>query len=349
MASKWFPLATILFLISLIRTADGSFKYVKYDVCPKQECIWDPETFQLSCNEAGCTEFPTIGEEQRAARHLLFQRSNFTDLKSIHKIASAFPSGVKTFDLSHNNLITIPPGTFKVISRIDVLDLSYNHIRAFEDEPLKDSRVKKLLLNGNQMDNVQTSAFRHGAFSNTELEELEIKDNIVMFIEKDALRLISLKKLSLAGNLLESIENLDHLGLLEEMDLHDNQIKSLDDGVFKDLVSLKKLDLSHNYLMELQQDALKGLSGLKSLNLDFNKLIGLGDALTALPSLQSLSLRKNHFKMIGPHIVKFPRSLRNITIEYCKNLRRIDDYAFRGITNLQVSAEIASVDVRMEC
>ena len=346
MASKWFPLATSLFLVLLISAANGSFKYVKYDVCPKQECIWDPETSQLSCNEAGCTEFPTIGEEQRAAHHLLFQQSNFTDLKSIHKIASAFPSGVKTFDLSHNNLITIPKGIFKGISHIDVLDLSYNNIQAFENDPLDGTTVKKLILNGNRMDVVQTSAFHRGSFSNMHLQELEIKENYIMFIEKDALKIPFLKKLTLAGNDLVILANMERLDQLQELDLHNNQIQTLDDDVFQNMISLEKLDLSHNYLTEIQQDALNGLSSLKSLNLDYNKLIGLDDVLTGLPKLQSLSLRNNYFKMIGPHNVKFPRSLRNLTIENCNNLRRIDDYAFRGITYLQVSVEIASLAIR---
>ena len=336
MASKWFPLATVVFLILLISIASKSIDFVEYDVCKGQACIWDLDTYTMNCNDAQCTEFPSIADNHQVAQNLLFQHNNFTDLKSFRKLVPVFQSGLKTLDLSHNNIFTIPTGTFKGIDHIDVLDLSYNHIQAFENNPLEGTSVAKLVLNGNRLDDVQTSAFHTGSLPNMDLEELEIKDNQLMFIEKDALNLPFLKKLCLAGNVLVLIGNLEHLGQLRELDLHNNQISTLDDGVFQNMISLEKLDLSNNDLVQIPQDALKGLSSLKSLNLNSNKLIGLDNDMLGLPRLQSLSLSKNNFKMIGPHNVKFPSSLRNITIEYSANLRRIDDYAFRGIINLQV-------------
>ena len=333
MASKWFPLASVVFLILLISITSKSIDFVEYDVCKGQECIWDLDTYTMNCNDAQCTEFPIIADNHKIAQNLLFQHNNFTDLKSFRKLVPVFQSGLKTLNLSRNTIFTIPTGAFKGIDHIDVLDLSYNHIQAFENDPLKGTSVTKLVLNGNRMDNVQTSAFHTVSL---DLEELEIKDNQLMFIEKDALKLPFLKKLSLAGNHFILISNLEQLDQLRELDLHNNQISTLDDGVFLNMISLEKLDLSNNDLVQIPQDALKGLSSLKSLNLNSNKLIGLDNDLLGLPRLQSLSLSKNNFKMIGPHNVKFPRSLRNITIEYSANLRRIDDYAFRGITNLQV-------------
>ena len=222
MASKWLLLATTVFLVSMTSTASEPIDFVQYDVCPGQACIWNIETYTMNCNNAQCTEFPNITDNHKVAQNLLFQHSNFTDLESFGKLVSVFQSGLKTLDLYHNEIRTIPTGTFKGIDHIDVLDLSHNHMQAFGDGPLEGTSVAKLVLSGNRLEVVQASAFHRSSLPNFDLEDLEIKDNFLMFIEKDALNLPFLKKLSLAGNDLIIIGNLEHLVQLRELDLHNN-------------------------------------------------------------------------------------------------------------------------------
>ena len=78
--------------------------------------------------------------------------------------------------------------------------------------------------------------------------------------------------LDLHGNQLSSIESGAFSGLtnLTELYLDDNQISSIESGAFSGLTNLEVLDLEHNQISSIESGAFSGLTNLRELNLSDN-------------------------------------------------------------------------------
>ena len=117
--------------------------------------------------------------------------------------------------------------------------------------------------------------------------------------------LISLRQLDLSDNLLRGLPEGIFKGAftrfidLEEVNLSNNRLKRLPRGVFKDLISLRQLDLSDNLLQGLPKGIFKDLTSLEELRLSRNELKSLpAGVFSGLELLKELRLSSNELKSL---------------------------------------------------
>ena len=104
----------------------------------------------------------------------------------------------------------------------------------------------------------------------------------------------NLKKLIISFNKLDEFNTniFDETPLLEEIDLHYNQINHIE---INELSSLVKIDLSKNCLKEINADSFQNLPKLKEINLTHNliMLFSIGSFCRNLPQIEFCDLRSN--------------------------------------------------------
>jgi RocCOR-like putative regulator of kinase activity/DAPkinase-like Roc (Ras of Complex) protein/Leucine Rich Repeat (LRR) protein len=104
--------------------------------------------------------------------------------------------------------------------------------------------------------------------------------------------------------LIELPESLGQLTQLQQLNLYDNQLRSVPEWLSQ-LTQLQRLDLSSNQVRVLPE-SLGQLTQVQSLDLSFNQLTGLPESLGQLKQLQSLELFHNELTVL-------PESLSQLT------------------------------------
>ncbi|XP_029015322.1 vasorin b [Betta splendens] len=168
------------------------------------------------------------------------------------------------------------------------------------------------------------------------------------------------KSLFLFGNGIERLtaEDFDDMKNLEMLDLSQNKLTELPDGVFEPLTSLRNLDLSSNQITHISEQCFQGMVLLERLYLYSNLIMTIhpkafdslehllelklqGNQLTSLPALKMpqlllLDLRFNVLQTLGPSDLQTPNleslklggvgltSLNKELIESLINLHELD-------------------------
>ncbi|CAL4064848.1 unnamed protein product [Meganyctiphanes norvegica] len=138
----------------------------------------------------------------------------------------------------------------------------------------------------------------------SEVQELNLNKNNIIYLEKDAFKkagLVNLQKLHLQGNGIRTVHKdaFRELGILIELDLQRNNIDKIHPHTFTGLGKLRKLDLSNNQLSRLDGVQFPVLPHLRKLYLNNNNLNYIHNyAFTNLHLLDSLKLAENQLKLI---------------------------------------------------
>ncbi|XXQ39037.1 Leucine-rich repeat-containing protein [Plasmodiophora brassicae] len=176
---------------------------------------------------------------------------------------------VVELDLGKNSISRVDPFPVEFGHTLEVLHLFDNGISSLAGSPFALlSRLRVLDLSYNAISNI------HGLEGSVHLQELNLSNNVIRDIDNlSSLR--HLRVLNLANNEIESISDLTKNENLEVLDLTANFISSLQDA--SDLLpraSLRWLSLSSNALASLQSFTfLSGLDELRSLSCDDNPFI----------------------------------------------------------------------------
>ena len=126
----------------------------------------------------------------------------------------------------------------------------------------------------------------------------------------------------------------EHLSLITNLNLSDQNITALKAGDFDGLSSLNSLALYKNTLSSLPADIFSGLSALSRLDLGSNKLNGLpADIFSELSSLNWLSLSFNQLNSLPADTFSGPSSLRTLNLSYNK-LTGLSADIFSGFSSL---------------
>nr|XP_023018335.1 slit homolog 2 protein [Leptinotarsa decemlineata] len=153
-----------------------------------------------------------------------------------------------------------------VPSRVQILDLSHNHISELGMNiflELKLSELKLLNLSSNKINQIHLYGFE----GLDKLKSLDLSFNIVQYFnEQWFISLKSLEELYLRGNNLQSINsepkiNMKHLKIL---DISSSKIENLQSGVLAYIPNLEFLDISNNFLVHLDSDVISSLPKLKT-------------------------------------------------------------------------------------
>ncbi|XP_030634815.1 matrix-remodeling-associated protein 5 [Chanos chanos] len=98
-----------------------------------------------------------------------------------------------------------------------------------------------------------------------------------------------------------TVTSLTGLQKLELLMMHGNDIHSLPNGVFSDLISLQMLKMSYNKLKVISRHTLQGLWSLARLHLDHNRIEFIHpDAFQGLTSLRLVQLEGNRLQQLHP-------------------------------------------------
>ncbi|XP_015794717.1 chaoptin-like [Tetranychus urticae] len=270
----------------------------------------------------------------------------------LRRFHERFLDGIEPFlieiNFSHNLLgDTLNPifstNEFYLLSSLQVLDLSYNQLRALDSNIFKGLKnLTQLNLNGNQFKDVpypslsQLRTLKVLGLASNRLTELTADD-----LPKSLSN--SLRTLNLTDNRLTNLlpGSLSHLTQLTELYLGHNQLTHLRPNAMEGLNFLEILDLSSNLLDNVPIETLNGLRKLRKLYLGSNLIeilekdgLGLGD----LPSLEYLDLSRNNLVSLGDHHVftGLPR-LRTLDLSY-NSLRKLDlseEQLFAPLTKLE--------------
>lgn len=150
---------------------------------------------------------------------------------------------------------------------------------------------------------------------------------------------IRIRRLDLSNNFIRQLHKLE-LPCLEQLDLSNNQLDLISEGLFENLVRLEQLNLSRNELnnnLGNNSKALQSLSGLKDLDISMN---GLSDFaaehyLRNKSALDQLKMTGNALTRLSHKLFTESKSLRAIAID--DNLiSEIEEGTFESLIQLEV-------------
>ncbi|XP_074133253.1 toll-like receptor 13 [Sminthopsis crassicaudata] len=216
--------------------------------------------------------------------HVICIRKNITSLKEGIR---DLPRYITHLNLTHNQIKTVPSGSFANLSNLIDLRLEWNFI--WDIGPGAFQGLKNLtLLNlvENKLTNINSSF--EGLSS---LKTLLLSHNQITWIHENAfVPLVNLQYLSLSRNAITNFSNIlaavQHLPSLEILDLTNNIIAFLNYSPTT-LVSLTKLILMRNNLVDLDFSTLS-LPNLTTLDVSQNAIQNVH--LESLPQVTSLNL-----------------------------------------------------------
>jgi Leucine-rich repeat (LRR) protein len=251
---------------------------------------------------------------------------------------------LETFDLSYNNLDSVP---LKIIqssySSLLSLHLSNNQIAVLQPSQFQNlTKLSKLDLSNNRI-----KTLTEGCFDGlTELQELSLRNNSIYHIDVGVFGDIShrLHKLDMSKNLLVELPMaVARLAKIKTMDFSENQINKLYKFVLNKMVHLSKLDLSSNRLSSIDSYIFSSCGHLSELNLSNNRIDGLAqDAFEACPHFRSLDLSRNKISIFSGSLnsVKSLRSLNisNNNIQTFEWSEFPDDLQIMDASNNKISA-----------
>ncbi|XP_042203088.1 leucine-rich repeat-containing protein 4B-like [Homarus americanus] len=279
--------------------------------------------------------------------------------------AFVFLDKLQELDLSHNLLISVRTGNFKMQSGLLELRLAHNNITSFTSGAFRGLvALRTLDLNHNSLpdlpvgvlDDLPQLTVLHLAHNRLHILTqrtfrglrglllLDLCDNYFRHVPTTAFEdLTSLQTLHLCRNRLTRLDPLAFpTDTLTSLTLDTNNIDSLDKRAFLRLQQLQELRLDCNTLHEVPTEALSLLVTLDFLSLSRNKIKTIGpNAFRGLGRLSTLEIsRSPHLESVHPEALDGCRGLQTLTISHNPLLRHLPAGLLTSLHSLR------SVDLR---
>lgn len=229
-----------------------------------------------------------------------------TYLNLSYNMLSSFPLGIfdqktniQVLDLKGNKLKSLELGVFDPLTKLAHLDLSSNEFVGKNIDPYifdHNRRIKFMDFSRNDMSEspeLLLHAFQELDFLNLDrssltevpafatrpnlstMKHLMLSTNQIRRLDNTRifLNLDNLEILNLAENVIEEIAANVFTCCIKKLKmivLRNNRIKTLPDGIFRNLNRLGNLDLSYNLIKYVPLNAIQG-TALKNINLSYNK------------------------------------------------------------------------------
>ncbi|EEB16133.1 tartan, putative [Pediculus humanus corporis] len=296
-------------------------------ICPSK-CVCNDKQLKASCEYSNLEVVPIqlnpdiktlkLNNNKIQSVHLTFIfYTNLMDLDlSVNKIKNLgsknfeFQMNLIKLNVSRNSIKNLHRDCFKGLEKLAILDLSDNLIEEINDKLyFKHLRnLKELNLSKNNIYLIETGAFDHVE----NLKRLVLSGNQLMKIPDDAMHsLKNLVELDLNNNLIRDVHFSKNLTNLEIIKIRSNLLGDVGNDSFTNVPRLKKLDLSDNNLTRIQ-------------NNHFNNLF----------YLEFINLSSNTFDVIDSDSFRRLFKLREIHVDDCDRLYRIDSKTFIDNSNL---------------
>lgn len=189
---------------------------------------------------------------------------------------------LKQLFILDNAIVSIAPGTFDSLNRLEILNLGYNGLTELESETFSGlENLRELYLFWNKFTAIKAEVFKNlpsleilylhsnplvevypNAFLGlTAVKELHLDNNAIKNLEEGSFSgLDSLEKLLLSGNQLETFTASMWSGLenLRELQLQLMAMKTFDGRIFETLKSLENLLMNSMEIAEIRSEAFEG-------------------------------------------------------------------------------------------
>lgn len=260
-------------------------------------------------------------------------------IQKIHEDAFIGTNSITYISLQANKLTTIPPlgnmpllkrliiegnqitnatfpDCYKTNKHLEYIGLSNNVIVTLTNntfDSLQNNSISSLYLSRNNIKSIEARAFsplgsiKSLKLGTNPLDAEALKTAIVGLKHKDMVS-FDLSGILLQGELLVDTFKLLQNTSITTLNMRNNKIQRLPNGVFSGLNKLLHLDLSSCYIQETEEDSFKGLDKLTILILNNNRLLD-----------------------VPKHL---PSSLVNLYLDY-NQITTIDDNAFINLAYLQ--------------
>ncbi len=218
---------------------------------------------------------------------------------------------LQILDLRNNSIGFIEENAFLPLYNLHTLNLAENRLHQISANLFNGLFVlSKLILSNNLIVNVHAQAFKNCSA----LKELDLSSNAITEIPIALTELTFLRTLDLGENQITMLKN----GLFKNMEsltglrLVDNSIGNLTDGMFWDLPNLQVLNLSKNKVQQISHGTFTRNAQIQAIRLDNNYLTDINGVFVSLSNLLWLNLSNNHLTWFDYAMV--PRSLKWLDI-----------------------------------
>lgn len=171
----------------------------------------------------------------------------------------------------------------------------------FEDDRGYVCEITKLKLYHGK-DKIRITGEQKAGKTNEDVQYLHIHSSESHVIPSEDIftYLVNLEKLEMKGVSVKKIDHIVNCAPLISIILSQNQIKTLDAGVFIECISLELLDLSKNEISKIHVNAFGSLNALEELDLSSNRIEKLTrKTIKPLKNLKKLSLQSNKLAEIN--------------------------------------------------
>ncbi|XP_072179671.1 uncharacterized protein [Diadema setosum] len=279
-------------------------------------CALTRETGKLDCESRQLTCIPP---NYHGARVMMLAQNS---LQTVPRAGLANYRMLRQLDMSNNAIYSVEDNAFNGLTVLSTLNLATNRITKLTANTFRGLRVlQTLLLQGNAIDSIDAKTFTdlstiielnlagnrltilpEGVFSSLRsLKRLYLHENHLTtdpnmpFLNG----LSSLVELDLDGNRFTNIPSMRGLARLTDLDITDTHIKTIHNGSFADLSSVRDIILNSNMISNVEPGAFEGLSALSELDLSFNVITELPvEAFRPLFNVERLQMQNNQLQVL---------------------------------------------------
>lgn len=208
----------------------------------------------------------------------------------IRSVTDLISSSLMTLELSHNRLTNLLPSMLLNLPALTYIDLSRNHrisLQSKQGEYVESASLKRIDLSFCNMDNIELEGF-------PALTTAILKGNMIRELTKESfINTKMIENLDLSQNSINSVDlsAFKKLKHLKKINLSFNMISKIERDTFKDNELLTKLDLSRNSISRLNRISAPNLT---SMNMTWCQIMTIDpDAISGLPELVELDLSNN--------------------------------------------------------
>lgn len=279
-------------------------------------------------------------EEPLILQSLTFFDISSSQIKEISPSSFTIMPSLLHLNLSHNfQLHTIPVKLFHPLTSLQVLDLSYDSLKALSSELfVKCPNLQWLSLSNNMISELTENVF--DALVN--LTYLNLGGNNIVNLKSGIFAgLHSLKTLSLHKNHLTTFKGEFFITWksngtnVEKLDLSENQISYLFPTSFKVHPNLRLINLAGNKFNFFPGELIAGLEFLVDIDLSGNALKTLDEFdFGRLPRLKMLKLNDNDIDLISETAFHNSTQLQTIDLSN-NNIEKIGERTFQGLNRIE--------------
>jgi Leucine-rich repeat (LRR) protein len=258
-----------------------------------------------------------LKDQEKVAKSSARNYLQRVSIKGVTELEGKIFTKVPNLDyLSLEEVPRFPSDVFNYLQRLDTLQLSKNSLTVVQQEWFDGlSGLRHLNLSRNELRRVFANDF---AGLNS-LLELDLSHNNIRMVKEECFGKFAhvLRYLDLSQNKLCLLPEgiFDRMSSLVVLNTSHNCLASVPLGLFITLDSLQTLRLEYNRLTRIPLDALTSQSELQVLNISYNSVTDVpADIFDKLPSLKYLDLRGNRLNAVSADIVPIPSLIRAIIV-----------------------------------